>query len=75
MRVKYKEEREKIIKILNAHDTVTMHICKVTVVIVHLCTILHPLMWVIFCSKCGKLITFSVLHNFAHTDGDALSMK
>jgi len=40
------KEREKIIKILNASVTVTMHICMVTVAIVHLCTILHPLIWV-----------------------------
>ena len=38
------KEREKTIKILNAHDTVTVHICTVTIAIVHLCTILHTLM-------------------------------
>ena len=38
------KEREKIIKILNASVIVTMHICTVTIVIVHKCTILHPLM-------------------------------
>ena len=42
------KEREKIIKILNAHVTVTVHICTVTIAIVHLCTILHLLMWVFF---------------------------
>ena len=38
------KEREKTIKILNTHDTVTVHICTVTIAIVHLCTILHTLM-------------------------------
>ena len=46
-REKKRSELE-IIKILNAHATVTVHICMVTVAIVHLCTILHPLIWVFF---------------------------
>ena len=67
-------EREKIyiyiyIYILNAHATVTVHICTITIAIVHLYTILHPLMCVCFCSKCVKSVTFSILRNFAHTDG------
>ena len=56
------QEREKIVKILNAHATITVHICMVTVAIVHLCTTLHPLIWVYICSKCVKLVTFSILH-------------
>jgi len=40
-----------------------------TVVIVYLYTSLHPLMWVFFCSKCVKLVTFSILHIYAHIDG------
>ena len=54
------EEREKkrskleIIKIMYRRATVTVHICTVTVAFVHLCTILHPLMWVFFWSKCVK---------------------
>ena len=48
------KEREKITKILNACATITVHICMVTVALVHLCTILHPLMWVFFWSKCVK---------------------
>ena len=50
------KERENITKILNAIAIVTMHICTVTVAIVHLCTILHPPMWVFFFfwSKCVK---------------------
>ena len=59
-------ERKKY-KIINRSAT-----CTVTVAIVHKCTILHPLMWVFFCSNCLKSVTFSILHNFAHTDGDAL---
>ena len=65
------KEREKIIKILNAHVTVTMHICTVTIAIVHLCTILHLLMWVFFLLKMCKISYF--LH-FAHTDEDALTV-
>ena len=44
------EEREKkgvkleIIKIMYRKATVTMHICMVTVTLVHLCTIFHPRM-------------------------------
>ena len=49
--------------------------CTVTVAIVHLFTILHPLMCVCFCSKCVKLVTFSILHNFAHTDGMLLPQR
>ena len=64
------KEREKTIKILKAHDTVTVHICTVTIAIVHLCTILHTLMWVFFCSKYVKSVIFSILHNFAHINGD-----
>ena len=67
------KEKEKIIKILNTHVIVTAHICTVTVAILYLYTSLHPLMWVIFCSNCVKLVTFSILHIYAQADGDALS--
>ena len=50
----YREEREKIIKLLNAHATVTVHICIITVATMHLCISLHPLVWVFFYSKCVK---------------------
>ena len=40
----------------------------VTVAIVHKCTILHPLMWVFFCSNCAELTTFFILHNYTSTD-------
>ena len=36
-----RRREKKIIKILNTSATVTMHICTVTVTIVHKCTILH----------------------------------
>ena len=46
--VVHEEEREKkvrmeINKIINTYATVTVHICMVTVAIVHKCTILHKL--------------------------------
>ena len=46
--VVHEEEREKkvrteINKIINTHVTVTVHICTVTVAIVHKCTIMHKL--------------------------------
>ena len=49
-----------------------MHISTVTVAIVHLCTILHPLMWVFFGSKCVKLLTFCILQDYATADVVAL---
>ena len=39
-----RERQKKINKILNAYAIVTVHVCTVTVAIVHKCTILHPLM-------------------------------
>ena len=45
-RVRRRERIYIYIYILNAHATVTVHICTVTIAIVHLCTILHPLMCV-----------------------------
>ena len=44
----------------------------VTVVIVHKCTILHPLMWVFFRPKCVKMLHFSVLQKFTQSDVIAL---
>jgi len=46
-------ERKKY-KIIISTAIVTVHICTVTIAIVHKCTILHPLMWIFFCSKCVK---------------------
>ena len=47
-----------------------------TVALVHLCTILHPLMWVFFLlSKCVKWLTFSILQDYAITDVVALKWK
>ena len=42
------------IKILNGSATVTVHICTVTVAIVHKCTIMHKLVWVFFPLKLCK---------------------
>ena len=72
------EEREKNVrtetnKIINAHATVTVHICTVTVAIVHKYTIMHKLVWVFFCSNCVKLTTFFILHNYAQADVIALN--
>ena len=73
MRVKAIRDKKKISKILNASATVTVHICMVTVAIVHLCTILHPLMWVFFlvkmCKMKGFFFFFCILQDF---DVDAL---
>ena len=68
--VAHGEEREKkgrteINKIINTHATVAVHICTVTVAIVHKYTIMHKLMWAFFCSNCVKLSTFSILHNYS----------
>ena len=52
--------------------TVIVHICTINVAIVHKCTILHPLMWVFFCSKSVKWAIFFILQNFALTDAVAL---
>ena len=59
-----KKGRTKINKIINTHATVAVHICTVTVAIVHKCTIMHKLMLAFFCSNCVKLSTFSILHNY-----------
>ena len=42
-------------KIINVRDIVIVHTCMVTIAIVHKCTILHPLMWVIFWVKICKM--------------------
>ena len=62
------EEREKKYKIIKRSATVTVHICTVTVAIVHKCTILHPLMWVFFGPKCVKRLPFSILQKFIQSD-------
>ena len=67
------EEREKQYKIINISATVTMHICTVTVAIVHKCTILHLLMWVFFGPKCVKRLPFSILQKFTQSDVIALT--
>ena len=61
-------------KIINTHAIVTVHICTITVAIVYLYTSLYPLMWVIFCSNCVKVVTFSILHIYAQVDAITLSL-
>ena len=70
--VREKNVRMEINKIINTHATLIVHICTVTVVIVYLYTSLHPLMWMIFCSNCVKVVTFSILHIYAQADVIAL---
>ena len=50
-----RRREKKTNKIINASATITVHICTVTVAIVHLCTFLHPLMWVFFWVKMCKM--------------------
>ena len=63
------------IKILNGSATVTVHICTVTVAIVHKCTIMHKLVWVFFPSNCVKSATFFILHNYAQAGVIALRVE
>ena len=61
MQMKKKEKKRseyKIIKIFNAHATVAVHICMVTVAIVHKCTIMHKLVWLFFLLKLCKIDHF-----------------
>ena len=44
--------------------TVTVHICKVTVALLHWCTILHPLMWVFILVKLCKMCYFLYFARF-----------
>ena len=55
MKSNQRQEREKINKIINASTTITVHICTITIAIVHLCTFLHILMWVFFWVKMCKM--------------------
>ena len=77
--VVHKEEREKkvqteINKITNTHVIVTEHIYMVIIAIVHKCTIMHKLVCVFFfCSNHVKVVSYSILHNYAPVDVIALS--
>ena len=66
---------KKIIKILNASVTVTMHICTITIANVQISTLLEALMWSIFEAKCVKFVSFYIIEDFASTDVDALKVK
>ena len=57
-REKKKGANLEIIKIMYRRATVTVHICTVTVALVHLCTILYPPMWVFFLVKMCKMSCF-----------------
>ena len=46
----------------------------VIVAILHLCAVLHPLMWVFFLLKCVKWTNFCILQDFATTDVVALTV-
>ena len=56
-----RKEMRKKYKIMICTAIVTMYICTITIAIVHLCTILHPLMWVFFWSVHISTL-FSILH-------------
>ena len=73
LRVRYKEEREKIVKkIYTCYSTrAYLHgYCNN----LHLYTSLHGLMWEFFCSYRVKWASFSILHNFTSTDVISLIM-
>ena len=57
------------IKIIDRQAIITVHICTVTVAIVHKCTIFYT-HWLgcFFGSKCVKWVTFSILQDFKHAD-------
>ena len=71
-RERKKEAKLEIIKILVCKGTVTVHICTVTVVLLHLCAILHQLIF-FFLLKCAKWTTFYILQDFTTTNVVALS--
>ena len=50
-------ERKKY-KIINRSATITVHICTVTIAIVHKCTILHPDVGVFWAKMCKKTTFF-----------------
>ena len=56
------EEIETNYKIIDTRATVTVYIY----------TFLHPLIWVFFCSKCVKLVLFSILEDYTRPDVVAL---
>ena len=60
-RERKKEAKLEIIKILICKATVNVYICIVTVALLHLYTILYPLMLVFLWLKCIKYTTFYIL--------------
>ena len=72
---KYREKRETNTKILNGRVTVIIHICTITVAVVHNCTLLHwPIIWAFFLLlvKMCKMMPFLYYANFATTGAVAL---
>ena len=58
---KSNQRREKKInKIINASAIVTVHICTVTITIVHLCTFLHLGVFALRCSAVRFWVIFSI---------------
>ena len=73
---RWRRERKKgvkleIIKIMYRRAIVTVHM--VTVTLVHLCTISHPMIWVFFWSKYVKWAAFCILQDYPWTDAIALT--
>lgn len=50
----------------------TVHLCTVTIANVQVYTLLETPMWSIFETKCLKLVSFSIMQDFASTSVDAL---
>ena len=74
LRVRYREEREKIVKKLYAHATIPVYIYTSTVVTCIYTQVCTGWCESFFCSYCVKWAPFSILHNFTSTDVIALRM-
>ena len=72
LRVRYREERDKIVKKLYAHATVPVHICMGTVATCIYTQVCMGWCGSFFCSYCLKWAPFSIFHNFTSTDVIAL---
>ena len=74
LRVRYREEREKMVKKLYAHATVPVHICTGTVATCIYTQVCTGWCGSFFCSYRVKWAPFSILHNFTSTDVIALTV-
>ena len=70
-KVREKREKKKIIY----KTIVTMHICTITVAILHINSVLDGLMWVVFEQKCVKLCKICNFFYFAWTVVISLTMS